>query len=172
LNRENQTWTGLGYAVDTNSTVAINPLYRFSMSTNVAAANPDELFKAFFNSTQFTNSPPWSRLVDGVVDLRARAYDTNGIWINNSWRSFVNVNTNNITVFTAVLGEAGLEMFSNTLPAAVEIQMGVLEDRTLQRAESLPAGTAQINYLQNQAGKVHVFRQRVSIPNVDPAAYQ
>jgi hypothetical protein len=68
---------------------------------------------------------------------------------------------------------SGLTMFSNTLPASVEIEMGVLEDRTLQRAESLiPLASAQANYLAGAAGKVHVFRQRVSIPNVDPSAYQ
>ena len=71
-------------------------------------------------------------------------------------------------------------MFSNTLPASVEIELGVLEDRTLQRAGSLgiagqppsPSVPIQWQYLQNQAGKVHVFRQRVTIPNVDPSAYQ
>jgi hypothetical protein len=64
-------------------------------------------------------------------------------------------------------------MFSNTLPAAVEIELGALEDRTLQRAESFAGSpAAQINYLQQQAGKVHIFRQRISIPNVDPSAYQ
>ena len=64
-------------------------------------------------------------------------------------------------------------MCSNTLPAAVEIQMGVLEDRILQRASSMPMGSVvQINYLAQQAGKLHLFRQRVNIPNVDPNGYQ
>jgi hypothetical protein len=66
-------------------------------------------------------------------------------------------------------------MFSNTLPASVEIQLGILEDRTIQRAESLPDLTpvwARSNYLAQQAGKVHVFRQRFPIRNVDPSAYQ
>jgi len=64
-------------------------------------------------------------------------------------------------------------MCSNTLPAAVEIQLGVLEDRILQRASSMPAGTqVQDNYLAQQAGKLHLFRQRVNIPNVDPNGYQ
>ena len=31
---------------------------------------------------------------------------------------------------------------------------------------------AQSNYLAQQAGKVHLFRQRVAIPNVDPSAYR
>jgi hypothetical protein len=64
-------------------------------------------------------------------------------------------------------------MFSNTLPASVEIQLGVLEDRVLQRAATWPNGSQQQNsYLQQQAGKVHLFRQRVTISNVDPSAYQ
>jgi hypothetical protein len=68
--------------------------------------------------------------------------------------------------------------YSNAVPAAVELQMGLIEDRTLQRAESLGNGqfpylnTAQRNYLAQQSGHVHLFRQRVSIPNADPTAYQ
>jgi hypothetical protein len=54
----------------------------------------------------------------------------------------------------------------------VEIEMATLEDRTLQRAESRPFGALRDTYLQNQSGAVHVFRQRVPILNVDPAAYQ
>jgi hypothetical protein len=57
----------------------------------------------------------------------------------------------------------------------VEINLGVLEDRTLQRAESLPnlpPAWAQSNYLAGHVGQVHLFRQRVWIRNVDPSAYQ
>ena len=64
-------------------------------------------------------------------------------------------------------------MFSNTLPASVEIEMAALEDRALQRASTWPNNSAgQSNYLAQQAGRVHIFRQRVTVPNVDPAAYQ
>ena len=63
-------------------------------------------------------------------------------------------------------------MFSNTLPASVEIQLGVLEDRTLQRAESIPDSNTRSNYLAQHAGQVHLFRQRILIRNVDPSAYQ
>jgi hypothetical protein len=62
-------------------------------------------------------------------------------------------------------------MFSNTVPASVEVELGVLEDRTLQRAESL-SGAVQTAYLWNHAGQVHIFRQRAWIRNVDPSAYQ
>ena len=172
LSRENQTWTGVGYVVDTTSANTINPLYRFSMSTNVATSNPGSLFDHFTNDVATSAFTNMSHLIDGVVGLRVRAYDTNGVWINRSWQTFVNTNGNNIFLFPASpLGETGFYMFSNTLPASVEVEMATLEDRTLQRAGSL-GGFSQSNYLSQQAGKVHVFRQRVSIPNVDPAAYQ
>ena len=63
-------------------------------------------------------------------------------------------------------------MMSNTVPATVEINLGVLEDRSIQRARPSALRLAQSNYLAQQAGKVHVFRQRVWIRNVDPSAYQ
>ena len=73
-----------------------------------------------------------------------------------------------------VADERGCIFYSNKVPASVEIEMGVLEDKTLEHAESLiPVGNAAvINYLTNHVGQVHIFRQRVPIRNVDPTAYQ
>jgi len=76
------------------------------------------------------------------------------------------------TNFLALVpGETGLSFYSNAVPASVEIEMGVLEDRTLQHAEALNAAN-QMTYLSNHVGQVHIFRQRVPIRNVDPTAYQ
>jgi type II secretory pathway pseudopilin PulG len=166
LSRDNQTWTGTGYVVDTSSSSVINPLYRFSISTNVAASSPAALFNIFI--TNITAN--MSHLLDGVVDFRVRAFDANGAWLNNSY-----TNVNNFEALNSIsgYGETGFYMFSNTLPASVEIQMATLEDRTLQRASTWPVNSlAQSNYLAQQSGKVHVFRQRVSIPNFDPSAYK
>ena len=164
-------WTGTGYVVDTGSTTSINPLYRFSASTNAGAADPAVLF-ANFITTPYTSM---SHLMDGVVELTVRAYDPNGTLMTTNivYSGGQYVTNRNVLYFATASGETGFKMFSNTLPASVQIEMGVLEDRTLQRAESLSASpTAELNYLQQQAGAVHVFRQRVSIPNVDPSAYQ
>ena len=113
--------------------------------------------------------------MDGVVELTVRAYDLNGTLMTTNiiYSGGQFVTNRNVLYFATVLGETGFEMFSNTLPASVQIEMGVLEDRALQRAESLSVSPpAQTNYLMQQAGAVHIFRQRVSIPNVDPSAYQ
>lgn len=175
LSRDNRTWTGVGYVVDPNATNYIDPLYRFSASTNVMAAGPVTLFDAFSNEVfngSFTNM---SHLLDGVVELRVRAYDVHGGWMTNQvvYSNGQPATNENVLYLPSEYGETGFEMFSNTLPAAVEIEMGTLEDRTLQRAATWPDNSAQqIKYLEQQAGQVHIFRQRVSIPNVDPSAYQ
>ncbi|MGA9453349.1 MAG: prepilin-type N-terminal cleavage/methylation domain-containing protein [Verrucomicrobiia bacterium] len=169
------TWSGTGYLVWPVATNALYSLYRFYITTNVAASpNPAALFNIFMSAiftSAFTNN--WSHLLDGVVDLRVRAYDPNGFWMTNGYPyGYTNVVKNAIFLPPAG-GECGFYLFSNTLPASVEVELGVLEDRTLQRAATWPNGSlAQSNYLAGAAGKVHLFRQRVTIPNVDPSAYQ
>ena len=177
LTRQNTTWTGVGYLVDLTSTNYLNPLYRFSISTNVAA-DPRVLFNIFLtNLPAYTGvsispaNPSMSHLMDGVVHLTVRAYDRNGLWMTNGYPfGYANI-ARNVWFSGPAWGEVGFYMYSNTLPASVEIQLGMLEDRTLQRAQSI-SGLTQSNYLAQHAGQVHLFRQRIPIRNVDPSAYQ
>ena len=173
LTRENTTWTGVGYVVDPLSQPT-NSLYRFSMSTNVMAADPCWwLFYFFTNAVANNNFTNMSHLVDGVVNLRVRAYDTNGYCMTNTIEIYGGqfVTNRNVLFSVPAWGEVGFYMFSNTLPASVEVELGILEDRTLVRAESLSGTAAQLNYLSSHAGQVHMFRQRAWIRNVDPSAY-
>jgi type II secretory pathway pseudopilin PulG len=178
LTRQNTTWTGTGYVVDTASTNFFNPLYRFTASANVSAQNmPWGLYTNFFAYTGLPVSPAntnLSHLMDGVVHLTVRAYDPNGYWMTNTTEIYSGwyVTNRNVWFQGPAWGEVGFYMFSNTLPASVEIQLGLLEDRTLQRAESIPDSNTRSNYLAQHAGQVHLFRQRIPIRNVDPSAYQ
>jgi hypothetical protein len=173
LGRQNTTWFGTGYIVNTATNTPLFPLYRFYAQTNIENS-PVTLFNLFLN--QAVSGAQWTNLshvMDGVVHLAVRAYDTNGVWINNSGRAYTNAQNTLFFSTPPANGEAQFYMFSNTIPAAVELQLGVLEDRALARAASLnivPA--AQLKYLQGQSGAVHIFRQRVTIQNVDPTAYQ
>jgi len=178
LGRENTKWFGVGYIVDTSSSSPLYPLYRFYAETNVSAS-PAALFNNFLstiNNGQWTNM---SHVIDGVVHLVVRPYDVNGVWMTNGYTSQMRVPNN--TSFSApfVGGKVGFYFFSNTIPAAVELQLGILEDRALARAESLPndvpaapPNDRRTLYLRDQAGKVHLFRQHVTVQNVDPSAYQ
>jgi type II secretory pathway pseudopilin PulG len=174
LGRENTKWTGVGYVVDATNTTTLYPLYRFYAETNVIYS-PWTLYNLF--ATEIANSQ-WtnmSHVIDGVVQLTVRAYDPQGRWINGnlSIPNYTNaLNTRFLPPFPLIGGEAQFFMFSNMVPASVELNLGVMEDRTLDRAESIANATARWGYLTNQVGRVHLFRQRVTIPNVDPTAYQ
>jgi type II secretory pathway pseudopilin PulG len=178
LGRENTKWIGIGYAVNPTNTSTLYPLYRFYAETNIAAS-PQGLFNAFTNTVnngQWTNM---SHVMDGVVHLVVRADDPNGVWMTNGYTANQKLTAQNVWFSAPQWGEVGCYFYSNTVPAAVEIQLGVLEDRVLARAESrgIPGQPpflvpAQWSYLTNQSGAVHLFRQRVTIPNVDPSAYQ
>lgn len=169
LTHENLGWHGVGYMVVTNSTDGLYSLYRFEYPTNSQrVTDPAYIFTNQFQ--RFLAAPTnYSHLMDGVVDLTVRAYDINGQWMTNNYLWTGNQLTTNKNVYYLApqSGETGFVMFSNTLPSSVEIEMGVVEDETLRRAEVLGS-----NWLTNQAGKVHLFRQRVKIPNFDPSAYQ
>jgi Tfp pilus assembly protein PilV len=177
------TWTGTGYAVFLSPS-NIYSLYRFSTNRPVAqAGSASNLFWLDFqNFIAYPNSGSYSHLLDGAVGFQVRTFDANGGLI-------LTVHTNWANIYTNAVGETlspsglyypahSVYFFSNALPASVEIELATVEDRTLQRAESrpgnlplLPPGDSRTLYLQDQAGKVHVFRQRVAIPNVDPSVY-
>jgi hypothetical protein len=170
------TWYGTGYAVYVSpGNTNIYSLFRFSTNRPVAQgqAASNLFYGDFRNFLAYPNNPNsanYSHLLDGVVDFRVRAFDAKGGLIS----------TNRMNVLTNALPDAvGYYFYSNALPAAVEIELATIEDRTLSRVESLGIQNkfpwqvpVQWQYLTNSAGKVHVFRQRVAIPNVDPSVYQ
>ena len=170
LNRQYNKWWGVGYAVVTNSPDGLFSLYRkeypvggiFNGTNNPAGIRP--AFNAFFANP--TNGG--SHVISGVINFSFRAYDKNGVWINNT-NNFLQ--PSNCIVTTLQGGEKGLVMFSNVVPAVVELNLAVVEDRALARAQSSPTFFSQSNYLSQQVGAVHLFRQRVIVPNVDRMAY-
>jgi len=169
-------WVGTGYVVDGLNTTNLYPLYRFTTNAP-AVSDPAALFNAFMagvTTTVFTNTG-WSHLMDGVIHLTVQPYDLGGYPMTNTlqWKSGRLVLNRNILFYSPVNGYSGSYFYSNVVPASVELQMAVIEDRTLQRAQSLAVSySAMTNYLAAQSGTVHVFRQIVTIPNVDRSAYQ
>jgi hypothetical protein len=186
LTCENQVWKGVGYFVDTQSSAYVYPLYRYDSSVMPGRPGPAQIFTNFLSnlaSPASDSNTNLHHLLDGVVHLNVRAYDPNGVQLTNGYawnQPYIvrNATFNQIPPVTTFNGDVSIIMCSNTLPAAVEIQLGVLEDRTLARAASFglayptPPPYNYANYLTQQAGKVHLFRQRVVIPNFDPTAYQ
>ena len=63
--------------------------------------------------------------------------------------------------------------FFNAVPAYVDLELGILETRTFERFRSRADNSAAArDFLQQQAGRVHVFRQRVPVRGVDTTVYR
>jgi hypothetical protein len=192
LSRQNQTWTGIGYFVRTNlpgnSSVPggvgpIGTLYRFE--TNMTAfqfdRNPAGLVAGFNAVVNQLASNNVSKVLDGVVHFRIRPYDPAG-WVipfNPSWSTTVPtcMTNGNMVVTNFVAGEVRLyDFFSNMVPASVEFEIGALEPQAYDHYKVLPNEAVQWQYLTNQDARavshMHLFRQRIPLRNVVPAAYQ
>lgn len=181
LHRRNQEWVGIGYFVRTNdpktgvlglSPLGVGTLYRFETNaTTLSGRTPLNLYNEYLaaKNSEFRAT----KLLGGVMHFKVRAFDTNGSWITADLPNNVGFSKSDIRLSTIAPGEVGqYEFFSNAVPAAVELEIGVLEDRAWQRMKGLPTFVSQAAYISNQVGRVHVFRQRVQIRNVDPVAYQ
>ena len=185
LSRDNQQWVGTGYMVGTPAS-GFGSLYRFTTNCPVNQ-DPVRLFAQYQTNFYmvYTNTdgnlPGYiSRLADGVISFTVRAFDTNGYLITNMIGNAVN--GTNIVVDAPddanLGGEARQYIFTgNAVPASVEFNLAVLEDRALARLRAIPADTAaalQRRQLTNQigVGAVHIFRQRVHVYGLDPTAYE
>ena len=185
LSRQNTEWIGVGYIVNTSSTNYFYPLYRFYEVANTTV-NPAMLYSNFVYDVN-AGCINMSHVLDGVVHLVVRAYDPNGIWVPNGYFGTSNSVANTYYTTFEPVQEPSFMMVSNALPASVEVQLGVMEDRAVARCQAMrfpqqailnvdgsvpPVNQALWNYLPGLAGRVHVFRQRVTIENVDPTIYQ
>ena len=167
LTKENQTWVGYGYHISTPAS-GIGTLYRYE-SKSVFGQSPAWLFYKFQFEANNDITTNMNRILDNVVHFKVRAYDTNGYWITTNMPKGADVRYS-----TGVApGEVGYYMMSNSVvPASIEFELGILEERTAARARAIANPARRRDYLTNQVGKVHVFRWRVPVRNVDPTAYQ
>ncbi len=177
LTRENRKWIAVGYFVRTNDRLndlsfpagTSGTLYRFetNYTDTFFRQNPYVFWRDFVIAQG--NAARASRIVDGVVHFKVRGYNPDGHWIKTN----AGPNIYTPTEAEYLYGEPPIISFTNTaVPASVEVELGILESKEVEKARAISDATARANYLAQQAGKVHVFRWRVPVRNFDPAAYQ
>jgi type II secretory pathway pseudopilin PulG len=192
LTHENQIgqphWTGIGFWVgdQTGDPLAAvqsgwGTLYRFQSNTVFGVTpSPTLLYSTYsFLPTRLQRS---SRIIDGVVHFKVRAFTTNGTWITPDSPDVAASMKGRMRYSPAVPDEVDyvrlingnpVYTFTNTaVPGFVEFELGILEERALARVKSIPDAVTRSNYLAQQAGRVQLFRMRVPVRNVDPTAYQ
>jgi hypothetical protein len=150
----------------------------------VFGQNPGQLYNGYnqrlndaINRNTFTNL---NRILDGVVHFKVRAYDPDGQWITgtnqfatNQFGRVLNAQVREPALANYAAGESEFYLFTtNVVPAFVELELGVLEERAIIRARTITDTQSRSNYLAREAGKVHLFRLRVPVRNVDRTAYQ
>jgi hypothetical protein len=158
--------------------------------------DPTYLWIHFTNLCSWANSPAGdprslglsNRICDGVVNLRLRAFATNGfpIYALNAGTAPPIFRTNANTLGYCVCKQAAADLtatypdnmdllytWSNAVPAYLELELGIMEPRTFARYDSIPSA-AKLAYVQRDdiSTRVQLFRQRIPVRNVDPTAFQ
>ena len=188
LSKLNQDWIGTGYdVIPDDANQSVGTLYRYT-ATNYPRGFLLPL-SAQFLQTSITNR---SRIADGVVHLRLRAYAANGSLITTNYLNGTNAsyrvslggvyasytNVPNAVAYNSAayqspadLRQASCYFMSNALPAYLELELGLLEPQIMQKYRSIGVQSAALQYLSNHVAQVHIFRQRIPVRNVDLSAY-
>jgi Tfp pilus assembly protein PilV len=185
LSKLNQDWIGTGYeVVPDDANQCVGTLYRYT-ATNYPRGFLLPL-SAQFLQTSVSNR---SRIADGIVHLRLRAYAANGRLITTNSMTGTNAsyqvtlggpytNVPNTVAYNSAaysspvdLRQASCYFMSNAVPAYLELELGLLEPQILQKYRSIGLQAPALQYLSNRVAHVHIFRQRIPVRNVDLSAY-
>jgi prepilin-type N-terminal cleavage/methylation domain-containing protein len=150
--------------------------------------DPSWLLFDFLRASRSGSTAISNRVCDGVVHVQVRSFATNGfpIYAVTATTSAV-FRTNVLNINYSVFRQASahyaftfpdhmdqLFTWSNAVPAYLELELGIMEPRIFARFDSIPAAPARLAYFQRDdvSTRVQIYRQRIPIRNVDPAAYQ
>jgi type II secretory pathway pseudopilin PulG len=190
ITRQNDEWSAIGYFLDQRS-AGVATLYRYSTNgpwhgTNYTTDYLTNWWRTF-RAAVTNNNIVVHRVLDGVVHFQARAYDAKGRPHDSTWLEDIYVPelTNNITRgrkydgnwitneylpdldANVAAAQNGFAFKGDFLPAFIEIEVGILEPQSTRVYNSMldVNPPAALNYLRNQSGKMHLFRQRIPVRN-------
>lgn len=193
LTREGRDWKCTGYFVRATAEPkdllvprpgdsalwqqGVGSLYRFELKTNYLRMN--DLFLQTNVANFFVNPTTGStvddpsasrvfstvhRVADGIVHLRVITH-TNGAMVP------LIGGVNNLTPADNVPSHS-VTLTNQQTPSHIEIELGVLEPKTLGLARSIPAGVGASNLLYRSAGNVLMFRARVPVRTRNDSGFQ
>jgi len=148
--KENTVYKGIGYFVDPAGN-GVGTLYRFYIETN-KVEGVGQFYAEFTNEiAQLPNSAIMRRVADGVVQLEVHVYDANGVRPTNGPNQQIDVN---VAAF-----------FNQTLPAFIELKLGVLEPHVMDRVRNMGPVQGRV-FLEDErrTAATHLFRQRIALP--------
>ncbi len=176
FSQQNKDYVGTMYRVLYASN-GVGTLSRFTTNVPSFQFNPTNLW-TIVNRQDPTN---FVRIADGVIHFRVRPFDSDGqpmTWFTQSRYTNQYLYTNvflgldhPVSVVNLVLEEevkakweTRSTFMNNLSPAAVEIELGILEPQAYEQFKSFSAGSdGATRYLRSRVGQVHLFRQHVPI---------
>lgn len=155
----------------------VGSLYRFELKTNYLRMNDLFLQTNIANffvkpTTGSTVDDPSAsrvfstinRVADGIVHLRVITH-TNGTLVPRVG------GINGLTLADNIPADS-VTLTNEQTPSHIEIELGVLEPKTLGLARSIPAGVGASNLLYRSAGNVLMFRARVPVRTRNDSGFQ
>ena len=189
-----QLGVGSLYRYTATLPVTYNNPFNISDAQNGLRVDPANLCSNFLWACQPGSVLISNRVCDGVIHFHLRSFATNGFPIISENGLFrIPIFRPDAFTFPMTLSRysavrqatvipnsaypdaiSGCWFWSNSVPAAVELEFGILEPRSYARYNSIPVPAARLAYLQRDdvTTRVALFRQRVAIRNVDPLAFQ
>jgi len=166
LTRQNKQWNVIGYRLGA-ADAGYGTLYRFE--TNL----PPSLLPAaprIFATNDIAN---FSRVADGIIHFRIRPLDIHGFPLPLLPANATNLHQQ-IFSYERQTGGGEFDYYfaSNALPHALNIEIGVLAPRLVERLRALPDAATRRTYLSKsaQSGAVEMYQQRVTLPSGDRLA--
>ncbi|HOW66286.1 MAG TPA: prepilin-type N-terminal cleavage/methylation domain-containing protein [Candidatus Paceibacterota bacterium] len=192
LTRYKDNWGAIGFFAGGSSsnsfvpvTNGIGTLYRFSYfhEPPLFRLNTNLLIIQRQRFDLRTNASP---LLEGVVHFSLKAFDPQGTPLEafggstfpgyqilnlrrgENQPSFLGPYNVVLQSEAYVNGRTRFLFVSNAMPAYVELEVGILEPRAIERLKGFPQAAQQQRYLEQHAGMVHLFHKRIPIRSATP----
>jgi hypothetical protein len=186
-NPSNRVWQATMYQVLARVNLTPDNLIDPTFRTNVAAEGVGWLARAsipvpltqtnagytfpLLTSTNAMVLGEFQRVADGVVHFRVTPLDSRGRPLfylpGNAYLPYVAHAANRFNwqpgPGRAELVERDYLFSGERVPAFLQLELGLLEPQVLDRWRSMPTPESRARYLNQQAARIHFFKQRIAI---------
>ena len=156
IRRINDDWIGESYQVS-NIVAGVGTLYRLLVTTNRYGVGA--LADLLRTASPASNSN-FMQVAQGVAHFRLIPYDSKGLPVSS------NDVPKGIFSMPQPNQQWSFAFSSNSLPPYLDVEMAVLEPKSVEQLRARANNPAKATeYLRQQAGRIHFFKQRVALRN-------
>ena len=149
----NDDWVGESYQIS-NAVAGVGTLYRLSVKTNRLGVSA---LADLLRTNSPVSNPNFMRVADGIAHFRVLPFDSKGLLIVSNAPGINAIPERSPTYYS---------FYSNSLPPYLDVELAVLEPKSVEQLRARANNpVAATQYLKQQAGRIHFFKQRVALRN-------